>query len=81
MHEKGNLKWIIIYNNGFLDTISIGDDDKIMRIFDKIASFDTDYFILNDEGFDILAWKRLLRFEEVAGNRAVSGARIDIIKE
>ncbi len=81
MREKGNLKWITKYDNGFLDTISIGDDYKIMRIFDKIANFDTDYFILNNEGFDILAWKRLLRFEEVASNRPVPGARIDIIKE
>src|SRR5262249_47978351 len=78
--ENSDLKWIAIYNNGLLDTIYIGDDNKIMRIFDEIANFDTDYFILKDEGFDILTWKRLLRFEEVAGNRPVPGARIDIIK-
>jgi len=29
MHEKDNLKWITIYENGFLNTIYIGDDHKI----------------------------------------------------
>jgi hypothetical protein len=75
------LKWIATYNNSFLNTISIGNDYKIMRIFGKIANFDKNYFILNDEGIDILTWKRLLKFEEVAGDSAVPGARIDIRKE
>jgi hypothetical protein len=43
MHEKGDLKLISTYSNGFLNTIYIGNDYKIMRVFDKISNFDKDY--------------------------------------
>jgi hypothetical protein len=82
MHENNNLKWTVICERGFLSEISIGDSTKTMRIFTEIANFDQPYFILKETGFDILTWKKLLKFHEekdVAGSKPTPGWHVNII--
>lgn len=82
IQENNNLKWTVLCERGFLSEISIGDGTKIMRIFTEIANFDQPDFILKETGFDILTWKKLLKFHEendVAGNKPTPGWHINII--
>src|SRR5258708_31886755 len=65
IREEGeSIKWIIRYKDGFLLEISIGDDSKIVDIFSSIADFSKPSFILSDRGFDIISWKKWLKFRE-----------------
>ena len=65
MRDNTGLNWKIEYKDGFFSEANIGNESQVMEIFGQIANFDKPWFILEENGFDILLWKRLLKLHEI----------------
>ena len=65
MRDNTGLNWKIEYKDGLFSEANIGNESQVMEIFGQIANFDKPWFILEENGFDILLWKRLLKLHEI----------------
>ncbi len=82
LKEKKEYKLKLETKDGFLADLTLESESKAGYLFSDVANFDKPWFVLDEDGFDLLFWKQHLIFSSrpAPGSKAQPGqAQINIL--